>query len=124
MPRELADFYTDVLVELGVTGPDRAASAEDLAVVTDAYVPMWALLETRGLVTWLQTDAIPDAALMAMRWIAAFHLARSFGVTGPKLDDLRQRGEIDGPAPSLGERMLRKNAAAPYIPATLPVDFY
>jgi hypothetical protein len=124
MPRSLQDFYSDVGVELGVSGPDAALSAEDLAVISDSYVPLWQLLNADGLVTWTQSGDIPDDALFALTWLLAFAVSQKFGINGPKLQELRERGQYGGPAPSLGERLLRKRAAANYIPSSVPLPFY
>ena len=124
MARSLANFYVDVLQELGVAGPDRAVSAEDLQVVTDLYPAVWQLLEAEGLTNWLQSGSIPDKAVIPMRWIVAYHCAVSFGLRGDRLMQLQERGQIGGPAPSLGEKMLAKQRAAEYIPSILANDYY
>lgn len=124
MARSLADFYVDVLQELGVSGPDGAVSAEDLALVTDLYPAVWQLLESKNLTNWLQSGAIPDRAVIPMRWIVAYHAAVSFGVRGDRLLKLQERGQIGGPSPSLGERLLASQRAAEYIPSILATDYY
>jgi|GEM_PF-3556382 len=124
MARQLENYYQDVLSELGVTGPDNTSSAEDLRIVTDAYPSLWAMLFERQLVGWGVDDAIPDMALLPMRWIAAFHLAPIFGVYGQKLAGLQEKGQLEGPRPSLGERVLRKQASPDAISNTLDVEYY
>ena len=124
MARALAEFYTDVLAELGVTGPDNTASAEDVRVVTDAYAPLWAMLDERDLLTFGVADDVPDMSLLPMRWIVAFHLAPVFGITGAKLEMLQERGQIEGPAPSLGERMLRKQTSPDAISAVQATEYF
>lgn len=124
MARTLEDFYIDVLGELGVTGIDRAASAEDLAVVTGAYPGIWCLLDALRLTSWIQTADIPDEVLLPLGWITAYHVAGQFGISGPKMDWLIMHGQIDGPVPSVGERMLRRLASPDYISSTLETEFY
>lgn len=124
MSRSLELFYTDVLGELGVTGPDRTASAEDLAVVEDAYPALWNLLDVSGLTSWTQTADIPDEVVLPLRWIMAYHIAGQFGVYGPRLERLAGHGMLGGPQPSVGERMLTRMASPDYISSTLAVDYY
>ena len=100
------------------------AMAEDVRVVTDAYPGLWALLFEDGLVGFGVDDPIPDQALLPMRWIVAFHLAPVFGIYGERLVRLMEKGQVQGPAPSLGERVLKKQASPPAIANTLGTEYF
>jgi hypothetical protein len=122
MARELNDLYGDALVEIGATGPDRVVSAEDMAELARIYGSLWPLLDEMGLVYWEIDGAVPDAAALPMAWVLAYHAAQPFGVSGDRLERLRINGQVGGQAPSQGERLLRKLAAAKYIAEPMAVE--
>jgi hypothetical protein len=122
--RDLGEFYTDVLGELGITGPDRTASGEDVDTVESRYPGVWAALNEEGLTSWGVTDDIPDGAVIPLAWIVAFHLAETFGVYGQKRESLRALGQVGGDTPSIGEQMLRRQASVDYIPHTLQTEYF
>jgi hypothetical protein len=115
MARELELIYGDALAELGVTGPDRVVSAEDGAEMARVYSSVWYLLEELGLASWDIDGPIPNAAVVPLTWVLAYHAAQPFGITGERMARLKLNGEINGPQPSGGERLLRKLATPPYF---------
>lgn len=122
--RDLQEFYTDVLGELGISGPDRAASGEDTAVVVSKYPAIWSLLDDESLTSWNVTEDIPDEAAIALAWIVAFHLCETFGIYGPKRESLRVLGQVGGDQPSIGEQILRRQASVDYIPKTIETEYF
>lgn len=124
MARELELIYGDALAEIGACGPDRTVSAEDSVELVRIYQSVWYLLEELGLATWDIDGPIPNAAVVPLVWVLAFHAAGPFGITGDRLNRLRENGEVNGPVPSRGERLLRKLASPAYIPKVMAVDNY
>lgn len=122
MARELELIYADALSEMGVTGPDRVVSAEDGVEMARVYDAVWHVLEDLGLASWDLDGPVPNAHALPLSWILAFHAAQPFGITGARLERLRTQGQLAGPAPSLGERMLRKLSAPAYLNEVIAVD--
>jgi len=124
MARELSLIYADALAEIGATGPDRVVSAEDGDEMTRIYTGVWHMLEELGIASWDLDGPVPDAAVIPLVWVLAFHAARPFGITGERLERLRATGQLAGAQPSLGERLLRKLAAPEYLSDVTPVVDY
>lgn len=124
MARELELIYGDALAEIGACGPDRVVSAEDSTEMARVYDSVWHLLDEMNLTTWDLDGPVDNAAVVPLVWVLAFHAAGPFGITGDRLERLRQNGEINGPVPSRGERLLRKLATPKYIPEVTQVDDY
>lgn len=122
MARERELIYGDALAELGVTGPDRVVSAEDGVEMARLYDSLWYLLEEMGLTSWDLDDPIPNAAVIPVTWVLAYHAAQPFGVSGARLERLKMNGEINGPKPSGGERLLRKLATPKYLATLTAVE--
>lgn len=115
MARELELIYGDALAELGVTGPDRTVSAEDGEEMARIYDSTWYLLEEMGLASWDLGGPVPNAVVVPLVWILAFHAAGPFGITGNRIERLRLNGELGRGPPSSGEKLLRKLSAPPYL---------
>ena len=115
MSRELLLIYGDTLAEIGATGPDRVVSAEDGEEMARIYTGVWHMLDALGIASWDLDGPVPDAAVIPLIWVLASHAAQPFGLTGERLERLRATGQLGGPQVSLGERLLRKLAAPPYI---------
>lgn len=122
MARELELIYGDALAEIGATGPDRVVSAEDSTEMARIYDSVWHLLDEMGLATWDIDGPIPNAAVIPLVWVLAFHAAQPFGITGDRWLRLKDNGEINGPTPSRGERLLRKLATPAYIAEVTTVE--
>jgi hypothetical protein len=124
MARELELIYGDALAEIGATGPDRVVSAEDGEEMARIYTGVWHLLDELGITSWDLDGPVPDAAVIPLVWVLAFHAAQPFGITGERLERLRATGQLAGAQPSLGERLLRKLAAPEYLSDVTPVVDY
>ena len=124
MARDLSLIYADALAEIGATGPDRGVSAEDGDEMTRIYTGVWHMLEELGIASWDLDGPVPDAAVIPLTWVLAFHAAQPFGITGERLERLRATGQLAGAQPSLGERLLRKLAAPEYLSDVTPVVDY
>ena len=119
-----ASFYTEVLRELKVVGPNGTASAEDTQRVTDAYTRVWDMLFNRDLVTWQYADSLPDWAVLPLTKMVSFAVAPRFAIKGERLLMLKQEGEIDAERPSWAERQLRKQVAKKFVPSTLSNNYF
>lgn len=115
MARDLEDIYADAAVELGIVGPDRLVSAEDLTELTRVYQSVWHLLEELEINSWDLDGPIPDPAAIPLALVLAYHAAGPFGIAGDRLNRLAANGSLGAPTPSLGERLLRKLAAPAYV---------
>lgn len=124
MARELELIYADALAEMGVCGPDRVVSAEDGVELRRVYDSVWHLLDELELATWDIDGPIPNGAVTPLTWVLAFHAAGPFGITGLRLERLRANGQIHGPQPSGGERLLRKLAAPRYTVEPMAVESF
>lgn len=124
MARELELIYGDALAEMGACGPDRVVSAEDSVELARVYDSVWHLLEEMGLATWDIDGPIPNATVIPLVWVLAYHAAGPFGITGDRLQRLALNGSLSAPSPSLGERMLRKLAAPGYVAEVTAVTDY
>jgi hypothetical protein len=90
-------------------------SAEDSEELARVYDSVWHLLEELELTTWDIDGPIPNATVIPLVWVLAYHAAGPFGITGDRLGRLALNGSLNAPTPSLGERMLRKLAAPGYV---------
>ena len=78
-----AQLATDVLKRLGVTGAGQSASAEDSAVVTDAWVSIHPQLRRLGLAPW-GSGAIDEGAQQPLSKYVAGEVYGYWGFTGAR----------------------------------------
>jgi hypothetical protein len=72
-----------VLSKLGNWDKSQPVSAEDLEAVNDAYLSVYAILFDDGLVTWANTEDIPDRFLSPLKLLITAELADDYQFPEP-----------------------------------------
>ena len=121
---ELTALYRRVGQKLGVLATTEEFSAEDVALVADAYVGLWSLLESEQLATWDVDDVVPDNVSLALVDVLAAHLVDEFALPDPRRSQIRMEGLWGATPATIGERRLRRSLAGEYIPEPVQMDYF
>lgn len=108
----LIDLYRKTLEKLQVAAAGESAAPEDTQLVADKYVSLFQMLLTLDLVSWGQTEDVPDYAVIPLVSMLAFVCATEFGKDESKF---AAEGALNLPQVSLAERQLRALLARHYV---------
>lgn len=86
-----SELANAVLKRLGIVGAGQTASAEDAAVVTDAWTSLHPYLRRHGLAAFTSGAISEDAQVPLEKWVAD-QVADVFGFTGERRERIKQAG--------------------------------
>lgn len=118
------DLYQKTLERLRVVAAGEAAQPEDIALVTARYSGVYNLLNALELVTWAESQEIPDEFEIPLVAILSAHSAQEFGVQEPRYTELLSEGGVQLPQTSWAERQLRALVAKKYVPTRAQSEYY
>jgi hypothetical protein len=108
------DLYRKALEKLKIAAAGEPVQPEDVQLVEDKYVSVYALLAAESLVSWGATDDIPDEAGIPMTDILACACAVEFSKPQDMLEGaIALHPKLGGP--SRAETQLRRLLHRPYI---------
>lgn len=101
------DLKIATLRKLKVIASGELANSDDLALMTEKYEGLHAMLLEMSLVTWALTEDIPTKAEQPVIFMLAALSADDFGVPEPRASVLKVEGGLKLPQASVAERQLR-----------------
>ena len=107
------DLYRKALEKLHIAAAGEPLQAEDIQLVSEKYVSVYALLAAEGLVSWGATDDIPDEADVPMTAILACASAVEFDKQPDMLEGAIALHARQG-GPSRAEMQLRRLMHTPF----------
>jgi hypothetical protein len=117
----LNDLYRRTLEELTVTSAGEEADASDTQVIASTYEAVYDQLASLDLVSWAESQEVPERAVLPLVWMLAFAAAKKFGKDPA---NWVATGSINAPTLSLGERQLRQQMARAYVSAPAQSEYY
>jgi hypothetical protein len=118
------DLKLAVLRKLKVIASGEEATSDDLALMTEKYNGLHAMLLSEELLIWALTEDIPAKCEEPVITMLAAHSADGFGVPEPRSSQLKAEGLLGLPAASPAERLLRKLLAPKHVNSTLKTEYF
>jgi len=123
-----AQLKSAVLKKLQKTAAGDTDAPDDVAILTEKYDALHAMLLDDELVIWSLTENIPKKAELPLIAMLAAFAANEFNVPDPRYSRLQIEGQFNLPAnvggPSLAERQLRKALSADYVSSPLVSEYF
>ena len=116
----LTDLYAQTLIKMQITAAGESPDPDDSALIGTKYTALYALLLSRGLVSWALADDVPDEAVQPLVQMLSYASAASFGPEQGRY----ATGELDVNPPMPAERQLKKNVARSYVSYTQPTVYF
>lgn len=121
---ELAVFKQRVGQRLGAVPVSGSLSAEDGALVAQAYGLLVQELTTAGLAYWSAEDSVPDEFADIMVGMTAANLVDDFTIPEPRRSQMIVQSKYGLPQASVDERRLRALTAIPIEEPPSAAEYY
>lgn len=105
---------TAALRKMQVISPDMPVSSEDMAIMTEKYTGLHALL-SRDVINWQLNDSIPAESSEALASILAAYAVNDFGIGEPRRSSLKAEGALFAPQMSPAELQLRRSIFGSFV---------
>lgn len=113
----LAELKSKTLKKLRVLAPSQTAPAYADEIVGDAYTAVYEQLKTEKLVSWSDSDDIPDDLAFQIIAVVLPNVADEFHVPEPRLARLERQALV-------AMKDIRRKTSQDYIPATAAPDYF
>lgn len=123
MSLALADFQQRVGRRLGVVPAAGTLSAEDAAVVLEAYEHLYDELSANGLAPWPE-DTIPGQFADIIIGMTAARLVDHFTIAEPRRSQFIGLYDFGLPVTSVAERRLRAMTSENEAPDPVDMDYF